>query len=369
MAEEHNEGRRELELLDSRHKKLSGTTLMFRDLEHRYIYKIMPEYTTSEATFYAIVNGMPVSYESESLSCLKETLKEPTKLAALNVLPRYYGIVQVVKEEYPPSDTKDSEICKKDVKYFEYSNGSTRYDNAFTAIKMENVLYNYESPAIIDIKLGLHNAIDNANYGGLTNDKRIACVKKWQELKTAHKLESSGEGSTKRLYNITASDLDLGDDFKDMPPEHLNALLKSWRQKIVASQTTEEELGFRICSICTSSQKGPLEVSASQAKSLNKEETLSILHEVFDGLPEVRRCMRETIVGVKSWIELQDELSFSATSILVTYDQNNHSRCNIKWVDFTYVESPICSPFAVRPGPSNMVKGLDYLIDICTGPD
>ncbi|KAK1444912.1 hypothetical protein BgAZ_108180 [Babesia gibsoni] len=321
MAEEHNEGRRELELLDSRHKKLSGTTLMFRDLEHRYIYKIMPEYTTSEATFYAIVNGMPVSYESESLSCLKETLKEPTKLAALNVLPRYYGIVQVVKEEYPPSDTKDSEICKK------------------------------------------------ANYGGLTNDKRIACVKKWQELKTAHKLESSGEGSTKRLYNITASDLDLGDDFKDMPPEHLNALLKSWRQKIVASQTTEEELGFRICSICTSSQKGPLEVSASQAKLLNKEETLSILHEVFDGLPEVRRCMRETIVGVKSWIELQDELSFSATSILVTYDQNNHSRCNIKWVDFTYVESPICSPFAVRPGPSNMVKGLDYLIDICTGPD
>lgn len=361
--------RHQLELVDSRHKKLSGTSLMLRDFECRYIYKIIPEYTTSEATFYAMVNGQETFDTSRNYDYLKDTLKEPALLAELNVLPRFYGVVKVIQEECPLSYGEGSDGGGNEVKYYEGSTTTSYSTSIYTAIKLENVLYNYDQAAIIDIKLGGHNTLDNANYGGLSASRRIACVRRWQELKMRHKLEQNIHTGSKRLYNITANDLGLGDPFIDMTPTELDALLKSWRQKFVASQTTEDDLGFRICSICILSAGGPLEVSASQAKLLKREDTLSILNEVFSTLPEVRKCMMDVLVKLRTWIELQDELSFSATSLLATYDQKDPSRCTVNWVDFTHVESIRHSRFSVCSGPSNMIKGIDQLISICKNLD
>lgn len=144
---------------------------------------------------------------------------------------------------------------------------------------------------------------------------------------------------------------------------------------------------------CIVDQGGPLEVSASQAKLLKREDTLSILNEyvcsatsltslrVFSTLPEVRKCMMDVLVKLRTWIELQDELSFSATSLLATYDQKDPSRCTVNWVDFTHVESIRHSRFSVVSaiiqlfhhsqcsGPSNMIKGIDQLISICKNLD
>ncbi|GIX61879.1 kinase, putative [Babesia caballi] len=358
--------RRELELFDRRHKKLSGTSLMLCDKERRFIYKIIPEYTNSEATFYSLVNGLPGSSSSRSYARLRETLKRPEELARARVMPHFEGVVEVIEQDYSAAGEEGHD---HHVRYFEGSGAEGPSARVFTAIKLENVLHSYARPAVIDIKLGMHNTLDNADLGGLSASTRAACVRRWQELKMVHKLEHSGASSTKRLYNITASDIGLGEPFSGMDPADLHQLLKSWRQKIVASQTTEDELGFRICSICIATKDGSLEVSASQAKLLKTADTLAILNQALGAVPTVRRTMVAVLEHIRDWVALQDQLSVAATSLLVTYDQGNPEACNVKWVDFTHVESIRHSPFSVLPGQSSMIKGIERLIAICRSLD
>ncbi|GFE52895.1 hypothetical protein BaOVIS_002990 [Babesia ovis] len=354
--------RHELEPFNRRQKKLSGTSLMLTDLEHRFVYKVIPDYNTSEAAFYCLVNSRAVSGGSKSYERLRETIRQPDGLAKLNVLPNFDGVVNVIQGDHVTSENIDAESSPNDVNYYDLGETTDFSNVMFNAIKLENLLHGYQRPAIIDIKLGIHNALDNTKNSGLDTEERIACVKLWQNLKMAHKLENSG---TKRLYNITAEDLGLGEPFTRMDPAELHSLLKSWRQQIVASQTTEDELGFRICSISIDSEDGSLEISASHAKMLKRDDTLSILHNALVNIADVRKCMLATLKGVRNWVALQDMLSFSATSLLITYDQDNPHLCKVKWVDFTHVESVKHSPYSVLPGPSNMIKGIDQLISIC----
>ncbi|ORM41121.1 uncharacterized protein BXIN_0456 [Babesia sp. Xinjiang] len=352
----------ELEPFDRQQKKLSGTTLMLSDKAHRYVYKIIPEYTTSEAAFYCVVNNKELTVNSRSYTCLRETAKQPDELARHKVLPQFEGLVKIVQQKHVAAQNEGAEGRSNNIRYYEVMENLDTSKNVFNAIKLENLLHGYQNPAVIDIKLGMHNTLDNVQQTGLSSAKRIACVKKWQKLKMTHQSRSIG---TKRLYNITATDLGLGEPFTSMAPRELHSLLKSWRQKMVAKQTTEDELGFRICSICIDSQDVPLEVSAVQAKLLKRDDTLDVLHKALATVPAVRRCLIDTLVKVRDWVKLQDFLSFSATSILITYDQADPSKCKVKWVDFTHVESIKHSPYPVLPGPSSMLKGIDTLIGIC----
>nr|BAN64666.1 hypothetical protein [Babesia bovis] len=341
-------------------KKLSGTSLMLFDMEQRFVYKIIPEYNQSEAVFYSLVNGKPLNHDSMNYRYLKDSIRYPEELCRHNILPNYYGVVNVKAECITPEPSTDK--ISQDSNYFEIEEDTGSSNDVFGAIKLENLLHGYRRPAIIDVKLGIHNALDNAQYNGITAEERIACVKLWQNLKMSYKAENSG---IKRLYNITAKDLGLGEPFTRMHPTELHSLLKSWRQHIVASQTTENELGFRICSISIDTDKGPLEITATQAKQLKKEETVSILQEVLHKVDNVRKCVVNALVKIKEWVMLQDMLSFAATSLLITYDQNNPALCKVRWVDFTHVESVKHSPYPVLPNPSNMVKGIDHLLSIC----
>ncbi|GBE59446.1 hypothetical protein, conserved [Babesia ovata] len=347
MENPQNTDRHELELFDRRHKKLSGTSLVLCDQDYRFVYKIIPEYTTSEATFYCLINGYPAQDNPVLYECLHGAIKRPDKLAQMGVLPAFKGVVKVVEEEHDTSETKDDDEHCSLVRYFEGEGILGVPKTVFTAIKLENLLHGYERPAVIDIKLGIHNTLDNEQYGGLDAATRAACVKRWQDLKTTHKLEHMCTSSTKRLYNISAEDLGMGPPFSDMEPTELHSLLKSWRQKIVASQTPEVELGFRVCSIYIAKDDGVLEVSASQAKLLKQEDTVNILHTALSSIPEVRQRMVDALVGLRDWVAMQDLLSFAATSLLITYDQKEPTRCRVKWVDFTHVESIRHSQFSV----------------------
>ncbi|CDR96495.1 hypothetical protein, conserved [Babesia bigemina] len=381
MENPQNTDRHELELFDRRHKKLSGTSLVLCDHDYRFVYKIIPEYTTSEATFYCLINGYPAHGNTVLYECLKGALKSPGRLAQMGVLPAFSGVVKVVEEEYDASENEDANDHCSIVKYFEGEGIPGVQKTVFTSIKLENLLHGYEKPAVIDIKLGIHNKLDNEPYGGVDLATRAACVKRWQDLKTSYKLGHTSTSSTKRLYNISAEDLGLGAPFTDMEPTEFHSLLKSWRQKLVASQTPEDELGFRICSICIAKDDGMLEVSASQAKLLTTEDTTNILHmyvvtkhvdmlsRALGSIPEVRQRVIDALIGIRDWVAMQDLLSFAATSLLITYDQSAPTRCRVKWVDFTHVESIRHSRFPVLPGPSSMIKGIEGLIALCESMD
>ncbi|EKX73324.1 conserved hypothetical protein [Theileria equi strain WA] len=340
-----------LEPLGIKEHKLSGTSFILRDIHKEFIYKVVPTYSATEAIFYSVAYRMNTPLDGLRGNDIKrEDFKDLNFLVDNEIIPFFNGVVPLshnieLSDQhtwYEIQSGKVTQICK--------------------AIKLENLLLGFEKPAVIDIKLGGHNINYDFNYGNLSEEDRLMFIEHWRNLKhTYRKAIINREPMSKQTFDISASDLGLPEQFDSLDRYSLHTLLKTWRQKQVASETTELELGFRISSIYI---HDPLyKITSSEAKKLNSSEATHILQRIFSDRLNLQKCLLHTLKLLRDWISIQNSISVVASSILITFDQLNDNLCKAKWVDFAHVDAEKSIVFENHQ-PSNMMRGIDNLVRI-----
>ncbi|KAK2196073.1 bifunctional Inositol polyphosphate kinase/Inositol polyphosphate kinase superfamily [Babesia duncani] len=305
MELEHVESNPEglnLEVYGREQNKLSGTSLMLKDHEGRFIYKILPENSTTEVSFYTLAYSKTVQLQPivQDLGVCKH-LANVTYLADHNLIPKFEGVVNIIHN-----------VSGNTASWLESKNIS---NDGVMAIKLEKLDFGYEKPAIIDIKLGPHNVLDTY--------------------------------------------LGLGAPFTNWDSVALNALLKSWRQQQVSVETTEDDIGFRISSVFIPEDE-PICIDSVQAKTFTVANTFDTLQCVFKGRHVVCKMTIECLKKIRNWVLQQDGFSIVASSLLITFDFKNQHICNTRWVDFTHVAFNVQD----TSRESKMIQGIDNLMEM-----
>ncbi|UKJ88749.2 hypothetical protein MACJ_001994 [Theileria orientalis] len=337
-----------LETLGIDQLKLSGTSLILRDFDKKYIYKVIKLHSATEALFYSIAYRIyPPNVDDLRVNNINsKTFNNLSYLVEQEMIPQFYGITTISRNDYS---------------WYELGKNSTKNDNIYRAIKLENLLRDFNNPGIIDIKLGSHNFNYSTNYGEIDDHLKLKCIDTYREMKHKYRDSVSHNKPFDYQLDLNASELGLPESYKSLDANTLQSVFKSWRQKQVAMETTEQELGFRISSIYFELPNKKYLITSSEAKQLNKSETVNILNDIFkqNQYGHFKLKFIEFLNRLKSWILLQTSISIVASSILIIFDQNDLQHYKIKWIDFTHINHN-----STNEDNSNMIKGINNLIGI-----
>ncbi|SOV11683.1 kinase, putative [Plasmodium sp. gorilla clade G2] len=305
--------------------------------------------------------------------------------------------------------------------------------NIHSSLKLEKLCHNIKSSnqQIIDLKLGYNTVIDNdlTFNKDLLNDSHSVdwnlkeyYVDKWSQMKKdIRKKFTTTNISDQHIIDLCSKDLNLPTCFDKYNNKDIYALLKSWRQSVTSFKSTQRNLGFRICTLiqhinysdllnddqvkiqysqfaqnnCLFEKNNILNTQTNTLKKyseLNKIEIKDCYDHVTKKLKINRHLgfsLREDqviyflsiflkkivhlilpqLLNLKIWLEQQSLYSFCSTSLLIIYDKNKPSFCDIKWIDFTY---SLENKSNLKLYPLNNTKlnmdiiyGLNNLIKLC----
>ncbi|CAD2094929.1 kinase, putative [Plasmodium vinckei brucechwatti] len=316
----------------------------------------------------------------------------------------------------------DNEIMKNENKIVD----SGEMGRMHLALKLKRICnkIKYDDQHLLDLKLGYNSIKDNDIYfnkellresESIDWDSRENYIKKWSKMKKdIRKIYKNN--IDQYIIQITAKDLNLPEQFYKYNSNEIYFLLKSWKQEMSSLKTTQRTLGFRICAfiyyikyanLLTTEEIDDLynKVLKSYSNSSNNTQNGKLkkynekkieINECYDKLNHVLKISREygmrlhdelvlyfleiflknvaniilpKLVKLKIWLENQSLYTFCSTSILIIYDKNNPSSCDMRWIDFTYSfenfnyfknDNPINKKFN-----SDIIFGINNLIKIC----
>ncbi|CAD2094966.1 kinase, putative [Plasmodium vinckei lentum] len=316
----------------------------------------------------------------------------------------------------------DNEIMKNENKIVD----SGEMGRMHLALKLKRICskIKYDDQHLLDLKLGYNSIKDNDIFfnkellresESIDWDSRENYIKKWSKMKKdIRKIYKNN--IDQYIIQITAKDLNLPEQFYKYNSNEIYFLLKSWKQEISSLKTTQRTLGFRICAfiyyikyanLLTTEEIDDLynKVLKSYNNSSNNTQNGKLkkynekkieINECYDKLNHVLKISREygmrlhdelvlyfleiflknianiilpKLVKLKIWLENQSLYTFCSTSILIIYDKNNPSSCDMRWIDFTYSfenfnyfknDNPINKKFN-----SDIIFGINNLIKIC----
>ncbi|XP_955333.1 uncharacterized protein TA18720 [Theileria annulata] len=333
-----------LETLGENQLKLSGTSFILRDFDQKFVYKVIKTHSATEAVFYSIVYRIciPRLNDFRVNNINPDVFENISYLVDNELIPNFYGITSISYEDH---------------RWYDLGHVTDVSANTFKAIKLENLMHGFENPGVIDIKLGSHNVNDdiililhllylpicNMNwlecYGEIDDKIKVKSVELWRELKSKYH-KSVQDATLKSPPDFNASDLGLPESYNKLDMHTLFMLIKTWRQKQVALETTEQELGFRITSIYIQHPDKNYVITSNEAKNLTKTQTIDLLSNIFKK-DERMEMIRLNLIGfierLSEWISLQKSISIVASSILIIFDVNNPNLHRIKWIDFTHI--------------------------------
>ncbi|CAD2108427.1 hypothetical protein YYG_01293 [Plasmodium vinckei petteri] len=316
----------------------------------------------------------------------------------------------------------DNEVMKNENKIV----NSSEMGRMHLALKLKRICskIKYDDQHLLDLKLGYNSIKDNDIFfnkellresESIDWDSRENYIKKWSKMKKdIRKIYKNN--IDQYIIQITAKDLNLPEQFYKYNSNEIYFLLKSWKQEMSSLKTTQRTLGFRICAfiyyikyanLLTTEEIDDLynkvlksynnSSNITQNGKLKKYNEKKIeINECYDKLNHVLKISREygmrlhdelvlyfleiflknianiilpKLVKLKIWLENQSLYTFCSTSILIIYDKNNPSSCDMRWIDFTYSfenfnyyknDNPINQKFN-----SDIIFGINNLIKIC----
>ncbi|ETW14999.1 hypothetical protein PFBG_01035 [Plasmodium falciparum 7G8] len=302
-----------------------------------------------------------------------------------------------------------------------------------SSLKLEKVCHNIKAynQQIIDLKLGYNTIIDNdlsfnkdllKDSHSVNSNLKEYYVDKWSKMKKEiRKKFTTTNMSDQHIIDLCSKDLNLPTCFHKYNNKDIYALLKSWRQHVTALKSTQRYLGFRICTLIQHINYSDLlnddqvkiqyskfvqdnclfaknNIGNTQTNTLKKYSELNKI-EIKDCYDHVTKklkinrhlglTLREDqviyllsiffkkivhlilpqLLNLKIWLEQQCLYSFCSTSLLIIYDKNKPSLCDIKWIDFTYSlqQDSNLKHYPLNNTKLNMdiVSGLNNLIKLC----
>ncbi|SCN61029.1 kinase, putative [Plasmodium chabaudi adami] len=303
---------------------------------------------------------------------------------------------------------------------------SNELDRMQLALKLKRICskIKYDDQHLIDLKLGYNSIKDNDIFfnkeliresESIDWDSRENYIKRWSKMKKdIRKIYKNN--IDQYIIQVTAKDLNLPEQFYKYNSNEIYFLLKSWKQEMSSLKTTQRTLGFRICAfiyyikyanLLTTEEIDDLynkvlksynnSSNTTQNGKLKKYNEKKIeINECYDKLNHVLKISREygmklhdelvlyfleiflknivniilpKLIKLKIWLENQSLYTFCSTSILIIYDKNNPSSCDMRWIDFTYSfenfnsfknDNPINKKFNL-----DIIFGINNLIKIC----
>ncbi|BAM41016.1 conserved hypothetical protein [Theileria orientalis strain Shintoku] len=325
-----------LETLGIDQLKLSGTSLILRDFDKKYIYKVIKLHSATEALFYSIAYRIyPPNVDDLRVNNINpKTFKNVSYLVEQEMIPQFYGITTISRNGW-----FSHSHSSLDYSWYELGKNATKNENIYRAIKLENLLRDFKNPGIIDIKLGSHNFNYSMNYGEIDDHLKLKCIDTYREMKHKYRDSVSNKKPFDYQLDLNASELGLPESYKSLDANTLQSVFKSWRQRQVALETTEQELGFRISSIYFELPDKKYLITSAEAKQLSKSETVNILKDILNLNKDEKFSLKfvDFLNRLKSWILLQTSVSIVASSILIIFDQDDLQHYKIKWIDFTHI--------------------------------
>ncbi|SOV74389.1 kinase, putative [Plasmodium sp. gorilla clade G3] len=302
-----------------------------------------------------------------------------------------------------------------------------------SSLKLEKVCHNIKAynQQIIDLKLGYNTVLDNdlSFNKDLLNDSHSIdwnlkeyYVDKWSKMKKEiRKKYTTTNMSDQHIIDLCSKDLNLPTCFDKYNNKDIYTLLKSWRQNVTSFKSTQRYLGFRICTLiqhinysdllnddqvkieyskyvqdnylleknniinteintlkkyselnkieikdCYDHITNKLKINRHLGFTLREDQVIYLLSIFFK---KIVHLILPQLLNLKIWLEQQSLYSFCSTSLLIIYDKNKPSLCDIKWIDFTYSLQYISN---LKQYPLNNTKlnmdiiyGLNNLIKLC----
>ncbi|VEV57271.1 kinase, putative [Plasmodium vinckei vinckei] len=317
----------------------------------------------------------------------------------------------------------DNEMIKNENKIV----SSSEMGRMHLALKLKRICskIKYNNQHLLDLKLGYNSIKDNDIFfnkellresESIDWDSRESYIKKWSKMKKDIRKKYKNN-IDQYIIQITAKDLNLPEQFYKYNSNEIYFLLKSWKQEMSSLKTTQRSLGFRICAfiyyikyanlltteeidnlynkVLTSYNNSSNNTSQNGKVKKDNEKKIEI-NECYDKLNNVLKISREygmrlhdelvlyfleiflknianiilpKLVKLKIWLENQTLYTFCSTSILIIYDKNNPSSCDMRWIDFTYSfenfnyfknDNSINKKFNL-----DIIFGINNLIKIC----
>ncbi|SOV76792.1 kinase, putative [Plasmodium reichenowi] len=302
-----------------------------------------------------------------------------------------------------------------------------------SSLKLEKVCYNIKAynQQIIDLKLGYNTIIDNdlsfnkdllKDSHSVDSKLKEYYVDKWSKMKKEiRKKFTTTNVSDQHIIDLCSKDLNLPTCFDKYNNKDIYALLKSWRQNVTALKSTQRNLGFRICTLiqhinysdllnddqvkiqysnfvqdnyllgknnigntetntlkkyselnkieikdCYDHVTKKLKINRHLGLTLREDQVIYVLSIFFK---KIVHLILPQLLNLKIWLEQQYLYSFCSTSLLIIYDKNKPSFCDIKWIDFTYSlqHEANLKHYPLNNTKLNMdiVSGLNNLIKLC----
>jgi len=216
---------------------------------------------------------------------------------------------------------------------------------------MENLIQGMEEPASCDFKLGDqycgtypgepgYDEVQKMNKLGehLTHEEKAAVLDKYKMYKNG----KNKDGLKLKDVNNTHIGITTPLSNKDIKP-----LMKAWRQELNNLESPVKELKFRCCGMRVAPKDGPGKFIYEPQKSAGKinmtkpvgmtpKQMSELVEDFCQGDDELAKNFIKRIGDLSLWFSNNTHYRFYASSVCLFYDIKDHSKFNVRWLDFAH---------------------------------
>jgi len=323
--------------------KAGGTAVMLRDNKGS-IYKEMND--ESELEFYTLV------HEARKGGKFPDPFLR--YLNSERLIPRCELLGHVIKL----SEEEEAKLPPNKSGYYKQIDQPQKEPiKSVKVIIMENLIAGMDNPAFCDFKLGdqftgsypgepgfdeCKKLRDNNELLTITGKERV--FKKWKEYKGG----KNTDGLT--LKQVTNVQLGLRTEltFKEIKP-----LMKAFRQEINNLESPVKELKFRCCGMKLVPGEGqPVklrhepyasqgQISITKPVGMSPAEVADLVEDFCQADIELANYFIHRLNTLSLWFSNNTHYRFYASSVCMFYDMNDHSKRDMRWLDFAHAHKMV----------------------------